>query len=106
MIKTLGKYILYIHQLGISNFTFNNMNSFIFLIVAGVVTAIPLFFFNLGVKKIPLSLAGLVFYLVPTLQFITSVIFLNEYITIIKLFSFFLIWIAVIIFLFESFKYN
>ena len=66
----------------------------------------PLFFFNLGIKKISLSVAGLVFYLVPTLQFLTSVIVLGEVINNLKIISFIIIWTAILVFLYESIKNN
>jgi len=51
-----------------------------------------------------LGIAGLVFYIVPTLQFITSVLFLGEIILVEKLISFIIIWFAVIIFIYDSSK--
>ena len=84
-------------------FFYNNMNSLL-LMGAGVVTVIPLFFFNLGVKKIPLNLSGLIFYFVPTLQFITAILFLNEKISLLKTYSFIIIWFSVLLFIYESLK--
>jgi chloramphenicol-sensitive protein RarD len=66
-----------------------------------VVTIFPLFFFNLGVKFIPLSFAGVIFYLAPTFHFLTSVFILNEPLATSKLISFVIIWIAVTIFIFD-----
>lgn len=89
-----------------NNFTMYEINDLIFLIGGGIVTVVPLFFFNLGLKMVPLGVAGLVFYLVPTLQFVTSILFLQEELNIIKLYSFLIIWIAIIIFIYESSKNN
>ena len=72
----------------------------------GIVTVIPLFFFNLAIRLIPLSLSGIIFYLVPTLQFLTAIIYLGEVISFEKIISFIIIWIAVILFIFESIKIN
>ena len=74
------------------------------LILTGVFTAMPLFFFNAGVRYIPLGLAGSVFFLTPTFHFLTSVIILNEDIDITKILSFIIIWIAVIIFIWDKLK--
>ena len=91
---------------------FENENSFfsidfktsLFLILTGTVTIFPLFFFNLGLKFIQLGLAGVLFYLAPSFHFITSVFILNEEILLVKLISFMIIWIAIIIYIYDSFK--
>ena len=76
----------------------------VFLILTGFITTFPLFFFNLGVKFIPLGFAGVIFYLAPTFHFITSVFILNEDLNFHKLISFIIVWIAVIIFIIDILK--
>ena len=83
----------------------NSYDSFI-LIITGLFTILPLFFFNIGVKFLPLGLTGVIFFLVPTFHFITSILILNEEITNIKLITFTIIWFAVIIFIRDKFKEN
>jgi len=68
--------------------------SFIFLFLI-------LFFFNFGLKYIPLGYVGVLFYLVPTFHFITSIFILGETLVFTKLISFFIIWIAVGIFIID-----
>ncbi len=82
---------------------FLNYNSFTstLLVLTGVVTIFPLFFFNLGLKKIPLGLTGVLFYLAPTFHFITSIFILNEKLEINKLIAFIIIWLAIIIFIYD-----
>lgn len=48
------------------------------LILGGVVTAVPLIGFAYGVKRIPLSLVGLLQYIAPTLQLLLGVLFFHE----------------------------
>ncbi len=74
------------------------------LILTGVFTAMPLFFFNTGVRYIPLGIAGSVFFLTPTFHFLTSVLILNEDIDLTKILSFIIIWIAVVIFIWDKLK--
>ena len=50
----------------------------ILLILTGFVTIFPLFFFNKGIKFIPLGFAGVIFFLAPSLHFVTSIFILNE----------------------------
>ena len=76
----------------------------IMLILTGAVTIFPLFFFNLGLKYIPLGLAGVLFYIAPSFHFITSLFVLNEYIEFEKIIAFILIWIGVAIFIYDVIK--
>lgn len=48
------------------------------LVLGGVVTAVPLIGFAYGVKRIPLSLVGLLQYIAPTLQLLLGVMFFHE----------------------------
>ena len=97
-------YLIYLN-LDESGFFLNySTSTSFFLILAGLVTIFPLFFFNKGLKFIPLGFAGVLFYLAPSFHFITSIFILNERLNLHKLFSFIIIWIAVIIFIFDFFK--
>jgi len=97
-------YLIYLFYHGSGYFL--NYNSFtsVFLILTGAVTIFPLFFFNLGVKFISLGYVGVLFYLAPTFHFITSVFILGETIDLTKLISFFIIWIAIVIFIIDVLK--
>ena len=97
-------YLIYLSSTGSAYFfNYSKLTTFL-LFFTGAVTVFPLFFFNLGIKNIPLGLAGVIFYLVPTFHFITSILILNETLSNYKLISFIIIWIAVIIFIFDKFK--
>ena len=76
------------------------------LILTGTVTIFPLFFFNLGLKHIPLGLAGVLFYIAPSFHFITSVFILGEYMEVEKFLAFIIIWVGVVIFIYDAIKRN
>tara|TARA_B100000427_G_scaffold329603_2_gene346550 strand:+ start:975 stop:1826 length:852 start_codon:yes stop_codon:yes gene_type:complete len=97
-------YLIYLNLDGSGFFLNYSTSTSFFLILAGLVTIFPLFFFNRGLKFIPLGFAGVLFYLAPSFHFITSIFILNERLNLHKLFSFIIIWIAVIIFIFDFFK--
>ena len=97
-------YLIYLNLDGSGFFLNYSTSTSFFLILAGLVTIFPLFFFNKGLKFIPLGFAGVLFYLAPSFHFITSIFILNERLNLHKLFSFIIIWIAVIIFIFDFFK--
>ena len=97
-------YFIYLFQSNTSSFLNVDIKTSIFLVLTGVVTIFPLFFFNLGLKFIQLGLAGVLFYLAPSFHFITSVVILGEDLLIAKLISFIIIWAAIILYIYDTFK--
>jgi chloramphenicol-sensitive protein RarD len=87
--------------------TFNNLNDFslsnptlmLIILLAGPMTVIPLFLYVRGVELCGLGPTGMIFFITPTLQFILGYFYYNEAFSMAKLFTFILIWIAVIIYL-------
>jgi chloramphenicol-sensitive protein RarD len=71
------------------------------LVAAGAVTAVPLILFTLGVRRIPLSTAGLLQYIAPTCTFLLAVLVYDEPFTTAHAISFGLIWIALCIYSFD-----
>ena len=69
----------------------------LFLMGSGIVTGLPMVFFAVGVKYIPLSLTGIFQYVSPTFGLICSLI-LGESFSPEKLVSFAFIWLGVIIY--------
>ena len=68
------------------------------LVTAGVVTAVPLILFTLGVRRIPLSTAGLLQYIAPTCTFLLAVLLYDEPFSTAHAISFGLIWTALFIY--------
>jgi chloramphenicol-sensitive protein RarD len=68
------------------------------LVGSGVVTAVPLLMFAGAVKRIPLSVVGIMQYIAPTLQFLIGVIVYQEPFTRTTAIGFSIVWVAVIIF--------
>ena len=97
-------YIIYLNFLNIGYMNFDISFTSIMLILTGAVTIFPLFFFNLGLKYIPLGLAGVLFYIAPSFHFITSIFLLGEYLVIEKILAFILIWVGVVIFIYDAIK--
>ena len=94
-------YLIYLFYQGSGYFLNYNSLTSVFLILTGAITIFPLFFFNLGVKFIPLGYVGVLFYLAPTFHFITSIFILEETLVLVKLISFIIIWIAIGIFIID-----
>lgn len=87
-----------------SNITFytSETATIIWLLLSGVVTAVPLMLFARGAVDIPLYMLGILQYLPPTMQFFIGIFVYNEHLSIEKLISFIIIWIAVIVFCYSA----
>ena len=87
--------------------TINRENIFadstlILLIFSGLITAIPLVLFSIGTKVFSYATVGLVQYLNPTIQFIIAIFYFEEAFELGHAIAFFLIWVALFIYSFES----
>ena len=67
------------------------------LLGAGVVTAMPMVLYSVGVKYLPLMTAGFCQYLSPTLAIVCGMI-MGEHLTAEKLRSFYFIWAGVLLY--------
>ncbi len=76
------------------------------LLLAGVVTVLPLLWFNSGVTRISLSSVGMLQYIGPTLSFIIAVYLYGEPLNAEKMVTFGLIWIAILLFSWDSLRQN
>ena len=78
----------------------------VFLIGAGLVTTIPLLMFASAAKQIPLTIVGLLQYIAPTLQFLLGVFIYKEPFDHAHFIGFAIVWVALIIFVAESYFAN
>jgi len=69
---------------------------------SGVVTVLPLLLFVASVRRIPLSLLGIIQYLAPTLQFLLGVLLYGEPFTQTQLVGYGLVWTALVLFCAEG----
>ncbi len=72
------------------------------LVFGGVVTAVPLIGFAYGVKRIALSLVGILQYIAPSLQLLLGVFFFHEAFDGGKAIGFMAIWIGLGLFVYDS----
>lgn len=64
------------------------------LLSSGIVTAIPLLFFAGAARRLRLSTVGFLMYINPTIQFLIALMVFNEPLSVEKLASFIMIWVA------------
>ena len=96
----------FIFDKGLNDFSLTNPSLSILLLLAGPMTVIPLFLYVRGVELIGLGATGMIFYITPTLQFILGYFYYNEDFSLIKLVSFIIIWIAVVVYLKDLYETN
>jgi chloramphenicol-sensitive protein RarD len=85
-------------HLGVGALGHRGLTMDLLLVAAGLVTAVPLILFTLGVRRIPLSTAGLLQYIAPTCTFLLAVLLYGEPFTPTHALSFGLIWTALVIY--------
>jgi chloramphenicol-sensitive protein RarD len=95
-------YLVWLEIMHQASFLTAGLSTSTLLILAGPVTALPLLLFALGAKGLPLKTLGVLQFISPTLQFLLAVLFYNETFTPAHLFSFGLIWVGLLIYLFEK----
>jgi len=95
-----------VYKNGYNDFSIQNPSLSLFILLAGPMTVIPLFLYVRGVELSGLGPAGMIFYITPTLQFLLGYFYYNEAFSLIKLVSFLLIWIAVIVYLKDIYETN
>ena len=100
----IGFYFVY--QTGNLDFGTGSLKLSLLLTIAGPMTVIPLFFFVKGVHLAGLGPSGLLFFITPTFQFILGLFLYNEPFDMSRLIGFILIWVAVIIYLFDLYEKN
>ena len=90
--------LIWLHQSGQALFLHLNQSTNLWLILGGPVTVIPLAFFTAGTRLLPMTTVGVLFYVTPTLQFLSGVLILGESFNQDKLIGFAGIWIGLAIF--------
>ena len=89
---------------GFNDFQFSEPLLLLLILLAGPMTVIPLFLYIRGVELSGLGPSGMIFYVTPSLQFVLGFFFYNESFSLVKLVSFILIWIAVIIYIVDLYE--
>jgi chloramphenicol-sensitive protein RarD len=75
------------------------------MLLAGVVTAVPLLLFAGAARRLPLTTMGLTQYVTPLLQFLIGVFLLHEALPPARLIGFILVWIALVVLGIDSFRH-
>lgn len=74
------------------------------LVLTGPATAIPLLLFTYGVRRLRLTTIGMFQYLAPSIQFLLAITLFGEELNLLRLLSFALIWVSLMVFSWDSFR--
>jgi chloramphenicol-sensitive protein RarD len=96
-------YLLYVERAGHGQFLHTGTRATLLMIAAGPVTTLPLLLFAVGVKRIPLSLMGMLQYINPTIQFLIGVFVYKEPFTRSQFAGFACVWGALVLFAGEGY---
>lgn len=91
-------YLVYSEMMGHGAFLHCGIYSDILIVAAGIVTTVPLIFFAIAVRRIPLNVIGILQYITPTIQFLIGVFVFKEPFASTHMIGFGLIWLALFIF--------
>jgi chloramphenicol-sensitive protein RarD len=88
----------WLHINGKAMFLNTGWDTDLWLILGGPITVLPLAFFTAGTRMLPMTTVGILFYVTPSLQFLSGVVILGESFNLDKLVGFIGIWIGLAIF--------
>lgn len=74
------------------------------MVLTGPATAIPLLLFAYGVRRLRLTTIGMFQYLAPSIQFLVAILMFGEHLNGMRLLSFALIWLSLVVFSYDSFR--
>ena len=89
-----------------SDMTTNSLSLNVTLILAGLVTTAPLLCFTAAAKRLTLSSLGFFQYIGPSIMFIIATSIFQEELKLDKLMTFAFIWLALVIYSYDSFRHR
>ncbi len=91
-------YLIYLELAGKGSFGHASGMTSLLLMLAGVITAVPLWLFALGARRVTLVTLGLLQYIAPTIQFLIGVFIYGEPFSGGQMIGFGLIWLALLLY--------
>jgi len=91
-------YLIALERQGAGAFLSNGVLTDALLIAAGGITVVPLLLFASAVRRVPLSVIGVLQYISPTIQFLLGVFVIREPFTPTQLSGFGLVWLGLFVF--------
>jgi len=96
-------YLIWAELAGTGALMHSGLTQNLLMFAAGPVTTLPLLLFAAGVRRIPLSLVGMLQYINPTMQILIAVLIYREPFTRVQLVGFGFVWAALAVFAVEGY---
>ncbi|MCR6494989.1 EamA family transporter RarD [Thermomonas sp. S9] len=80
--------------------------TFALLVLSGLITALPLIGFAYAVRRVSLTVVGVMQYIAPTLQFLIGVLIFDEPFDRVRLLGFLCIWVALAVFMADGLRHT
>ena len=97
--------LIYFDSIGVGAFLRVNIKTNILLMCAALITAPPLLFFTTGARRLHLSTVGILQYIAPSCTFLLAIFIYQEPFKMAQLWTFVLIWSALVIYSTDSVRY-
>lgn len=91
---------------GTSNYSFNSIQTNLYLISSGIVTTLPLLCFTAAAKRLQYTTIGFIQYIGPSLMFVLAVQFYDETLELKDFITFGFIWLGLIVFSWDSLRHS
>ena len=98
-------YLIYLGANGSASFLRGSVSIDLLLLGTSILTAVPLTLFTAGAKRLNLSTLGLLQYMAPTIIFLLAVFYYQEPFSMAQVWTFIMIWTALIIYSTDSMIY-
>jgi chloramphenicol-sensitive protein RarD len=95
-------YLVYLASTGAASFGRADTATRLLLVLSGPITALPLFLFGYGARRITLASVGILQYIAPTCQFLLGVLVYEETFTPARMVGFGVIWTALLVYSLEG----
>jgi chloramphenicol-sensitive protein RarD len=95
-------YLFTLNRNGSGAFLNAGLATDLLLVAGGIVTVVPLLLFATAVRRVPLSVVGILQYIAPTIQFLLGVYAFHEPFTRTQLSGFVLVWLGLVVFTLDS----
>ncbi|EFO29576.1 protein RarD [Roseibium sp. TrichSKD4] len=104
LVPLAAGYLMLTASWGMDSLSLNNLPVLAALAGTGIITALPLIAFSGAARRLPMVIIGIMQYIAPSLHFVMAVFIWNEPLESSRLVTFLIIWTALAIFTFDSYR--
>ncbi|MHA2789337.1 EamA family transporter RarD [Corynebacterium sp. S7] len=99
-------YLIWLESSGQGTFFTEGASHSFLLVISGVVTVLPLLFYGMAAKQLPLTTIGMLQYVTPTMQMLWALFVTHEQLSPSRWTGFIIIWVAVALYLWDILRWQ